>query len=177
MERRRVFGIMSSARTRAILRFGVVFMSVLLALSWFAAGTALAQSVTLSTSSGPPGTSVTVSGTGFVNGDTYQITFAPGNLYENLLVPTTNISGTSFSVSVNIPSAPRGSYTITINTNRWVFNPTFQVTPRIILTANTGFVGNDITASGQGFRAESTINLIFNGSTIASTTWISPITS
>ena len=170
MERRRVFGIMSSARTRSILRFGVVFMSVLLALSWFAAGTALAQSVTLSASSGPPGTSVTVSGTGFVNGDTYQITFAPGTFYENLLVPTTNISGTSFSASVNIPSIPRGSYTITINTNRWVFNPTFQVTPRIILTANTGFVGNDITASGQGFRAESTINLIFNGSTIASTT-------
>jgi hypothetical protein len=170
MEHRRVFGITSPICARAVLQLGVVFLSVLLALSWFTAGPALAQSVSLSSTSGPPGTSVTVSGSGFTAGDTYQITFAPGTIYEYLLVPTTNISGTSFSVSITIPPAPRGSYTININTNRWDFNPTFQITPQIVLTANAGFDGNDVTASGQGFRAESAINIIFNGSTVASTT-------
>ncbi len=125
MGHQRVFGLaISSARQRAVFRFGSVALAVLLALSWFAAGPALAQSISISATSGAPGASITVSGSGFVNGDTYQITFAPATTYEQPLTPTTVISGTSFSRAVTIPAAPWGNYIIAVTTSRGPFRRT-----------------------------------------------------
>jgi hypothetical protein len=153
------------------LRLGAVALAAwLLALGWPGAMPALAQSVGTSVTTGPPGTSVTVSGSGFTDGDNYQITFAPATAYEQLLAASTTISGTTFTRAVSIPAAPWGQYTIAVVTNRGTYSPSFQVTSQISLAIATGYVGDTVGATGLGFRASTTVNLIFNGSNVASTT-------
>ncbi len=170
MEHRRAFGIVSSVRNRTVLRLWAVFMTVLLTVSWFDAGPALAQTVSITPASGPPGTSVTVSGSGFIGGGSYQISFATGTSYEQILVPTTTFSGPTFSRTVTIPPIPWGSYAISvISSTHGTFNSLFKVTPLHVLTASTGFVGDNVTAWGRGFSADSTVSIVFNGSTVGLT--------
>jgi hypothetical protein len=162
--------VLKSAGWRGILRLGAGSLAAwLLAFSWLGAGPVLAASVVTSLSSGPPGTSITVSGSGFVDGDTYQITFAPATVYEQLLAATTVISGTTFSRAVSIPAAPWGSYTIAVVTTPATFSPAFQVNPQIQLNIGAGYSGDTIGVTGLGFRASTTVSIIFNGSTVVNT--------
>ncbi len=158
-------------RRPALLRTAVVLVVALVAAMPFVnAAPAMAQSVSISASTATPGTDVTISGTGFTDGDQYQITFAPGTAFEQVLVPLTTISGTSFSELVTAPQVPNAQYSIRISTNRGNFSVSLSITPILELNINTGAVGDTLLASGGGFRASRAINIYFNNSLIAQTT-------
>ncbi len=146
----------------------LIFM-LAITMQFLSAAPVMAQSVTISPSSGSPGTTTTVSGSGFNDGDTYQIIFAPGTIYEEVLAPTTIISGTSFSRIITIPSATWGQHTIRVASNRGNFSLTFTVSSSIELTTNTGYVGDTVTVTGVGFRANTTISIVFNNRSILTT--------
>ena len=130
---------------------------------------AMAQSVSISISSASPGTNLTVSGFGFNDGDTYQITFAPGTSYEELLAPTKVISGTSFSQLVTVPHAPWGQYNIRVASNRGNFSLLLQIFPVIELSSTSGYVDDTLLVSGAGFRSNITVNVYFNNSNVVAT--------
>jgi hypothetical protein len=157
-------------RTRITRLMASALLISIIIMLLFSATPVAAQSVVFSAYTGSPGSSIPVSGSGFNNGDTYQITFAPGTLFELVLVPTTVISGSSFSTVINIPTVPSGDYTIRVATNRGNFSPTFRITPKIELFNTSGNVGQSIAVTGAGFRANITVSLIFNNTSIATTT-------
>ena len=152
----------------AFLRIATILILVMaIMMPFLVAAPVFAQSVSISVSSASPGTEVTISGSAFNIGDNYQITFAPGTIYEELLVPTTVISGTSFSAAVIIPHAPWGQYTIRVSSNRGNFSLFFQIISTIELNSSSGFVGDTLVVSGAGFRASrTTVNVFFNNSNI-----------
>jgi hypothetical protein len=147
----------------------ILILIIALTMQFLSATPVMAQSVSISVSSASPGTDVTISGAGFTDADTYLITFAPGTSYEELLAPTTVITGTSFSRVVTIPDAPAGQYNIRVATNRGNFSLLFQVISIIELNINSGYVDDTLLVSGAGFRSTRTAKVYFNNSIIANT--------
>ncbi len=112
--------------------------------------TVFAQTVTLAPGAGPPGTAVFITGAGFVNGNTYSIRFAPGTNFDQVLVSGATVSGTTFTQVVNIPFAPRATYTLSVTTSLGNFSPSFTVVPVINLSSTTGEAGDSLAANGAG---------------------------
>jgi hypothetical protein len=151
-------------------RSRVILISMVLALfvSLLLPSKAMAQSINLSDTSGMPGTSITVSGSGFTNGDTYSIVFAPGTYYESILITAGTITGTSFSQPVIIPSVPWGQYLIQVVTSKGTFSPYFTVLPFSGISQVSGSVGDTVVLSGVGFRANMQVTVLFDNTEIAS---------
>lgn len=132
--------------------------------------TTASPSLTLSTSNGLPGATVTVNGTGFAANETVDVTFngqAVGS-------PTVNGQGT-WSLAFNVPSMAAGQYglvakgraqgdsastvfTVSETAATLSFNPT-QAAP-----------GTQLTVTGTGFRAGESVALSFNGPTVGTET-------
>ena len=127
-------------------------------------------SLSSSSSSGLPGATITANGGGFQNGETVDVTFNG----QSVGTPTVNSGGT-FSLSFNVPNLGPGDYgilakgrasgksassTFTINEGggTLTFNPT-QAAP-----------GAQLTVNGAGFRAGETVELTFNGPSVATAT-------
>jgi hypothetical protein len=162
----RYFG--RSSRMKAVISFlGGVTLALMVSLLFQT--TVMAQSVSLSDSSGAPGTSITVSGSGFTDGDTYSIRFAPGTTYDSLLITGGTVTGTSFSQPINIPAVPWGQYIIRVVTSRGTFSPTFTVVPLTDISRTSGAVGDIIVLSGVGFRADVRVNALFDNTEVANT--------
>ncbi len=120
---------------------------------------------------GPVGTTVFLNGTGFTAGQTYSITFGYGSAFAQLVVPTTGILSTTFSASFSVPSIPRGSYTIQTITTPGNFSTLFTITPKITLVgATSGYVGDQVTVSGSGFSASSTVDIYFDANSAGTVT-------
>jgi hypothetical protein len=121
-------------------------------------------SVALSSQQGPPGTSVTATGTGFQPGETVNVTFnnvAVGN-------PVADPSGT-FRVTFNIPQIAAGNYQVDARgqTSGDTASATFMVGGATVsLSAASGPVGAALTASGTGFVAGDPVRLLFAGSPV-----------
>lgn len=127
-----------------------------------------AAGINLSVTSASPGTQITVSGSAFVSGESYQIYFAPGTAYSTQLVPPTPIPGTSFSTPITIPQAPFGQYYIrVIATTSGTLDLLFNVAAGIALNSASGYTGDTLLVSGGGFRSSVTVNVLFNNSIIA----------
>jgi hypothetical protein len=156
---------------KVLVKISTILISVMLAIVPFLGiQPAEAQSVGISSSSGQPGTDVTISGSSFTNGDTYQIIFAPGTAFEQLLAPATIISGTSFSRAVIVPQVPYHQYNIRVSSSRGNFTLLFQILPVIELNTTSGFVGDDLLISGAGFNADRTVTVYLDSHKVATTT-------
>jgi hypothetical protein len=132
--------------------------------------TSSAPALTLSTSSGLPGATLTANGSGFQPNETVDVTFngqAVGS-------PTVNGQGT-WSLAFNVPSMAPGQYgvlakgrgagdtastTFTINQGAATLNfDPAQAAP-----------GAQLTVTGAGFRAGESVTLSFNGPTVGTAT-------
>ena len=123
--------------------------------------------ITVSPTSGPVGTTITVTGSNFIDNSTININFA-GN-------PTVTIPSP-------IAANPTGSFSATFNFN---FNDSaginqvmasdginsafanFNVIPSIKLNPTTGPIGSLVTVSGTGFAASQSVTVTFAGATVA----------
>ena len=147
--------------------FRTLAIAIILALLVIAipATPALAATVTISPSSGPVGTTITISGTGFTATNTYQITFAYGTTFSRIIGSgTVGAGGDILSTSFVIPEIPGGVYTIrveTFGTTSESRTGTFTITSKIDLDKSSGYVGDEVTVDGNGFAANSDITVYF----------------
>ena len=122
---------------------------------------AVENSISLSPTSGPPGTSVTVSGNGFGVSSTITI-FFDGASQTTTPSPCMTLADGSFSCSFNVPVVPYGAYTVAAD--GIPATATFTVTAAVTtLSPSSGDVGTVVDASGDGFAASSPISFTFDG--------------
>ncbi len=129
--------------------------------------TGVAQSLTPSPSSGSVGDTVTLSGTGFAWGDTVTITLPDGNT----TTATTDSKG-SFTKQVIMPSAPAGINPISATDQHSnTASSSFTINAKTTVSPSSGSVGDTVTISETGFKANSLVTITLpDGSTITGTT-------
>lgn len=128
------------------------------------------QNLLVSPSSGPIGTTITASGTGFYAGETgIQVLFNGSAVKSAIIANATGTWSTTFAV----PSISRGSYSIGASgvstTITDVPTRSFTVNARASLDPSSGFAGKVVTIGGSGFAASSTITVTFEGATVTTT--------
>ena len=128
--------------------------------------------ITLKPSTGPSGTSVTVSGTGFASSETVDVYW--DSLADQVTTATSNASG-SFTATFDVPTPTNnGSHTvIAAGTTLDQATAAFTVGPQITLAPTNGGVGSTVTVTGSGFSAGEDVGLAFDttavGTTVAGT--------
>jgi hypothetical protein len=122
--------------------------------------------ISLSTSSGYVGDSVTVTGLELTPGETYTVTFAYGTSFGQTVASGT-VSGTTLSRSFAVPAVPRDSYTVRVVASvSGEFTPSFTVSPEIVLEDDDGYVGDTVTVNGTGFGVSKSITLYYGTTSI-----------
>jgi hypothetical protein len=124
-------------------------------------------SITISPTSGPPGTSITVIGSNFKLGSTVTIFFdldANGVVDPGESVGTATASSTgAFVTAVTAPTLPSGPKNVRatdgVNTASAV---TFTITPAISLSPSSGPAGATITVAGNGFAANTPYDIWYD---------------
>lgn len=130
--------------------------------------------ITISPTSGIVGDEVTVNGTGF--GDEVDITIT----FDGDEVAITGDDETdedgSFEATFNVPDVGPGTYDVEVeddddNTAEAEFTITTDLTISPVYTATApGYVGADVTVSGTGFKASSTITITYTSTPVVFTT-------
>jgi hypothetical protein len=158
---------MMSKRSR-ILRVVASFIIVSLIFLALPAGPALAQSMSISASSGQVGSQVTVSGTAFTANVSYQVYFGYGSSFYQVFGASSNTSSSgTFSVVSTIPSVPAGTYTFSVTYGSSnLTGPSFTVTPAVIVSPTSVHVNDQVAVSGTGFSASKTATITFDSISI-----------
>ena len=128
---------------------------------------ALAQSITITPSSGSVGSVASVTGSGFNANVGFSIYFAYGTTYQ-VTADTGTISSTGTLTSTfNIPLIPAGTYTIRAQTSTSYAVTYYTVTSTIILSVSSSIVGNQVSISGTGFSVGRTVSIRFDNTQVA----------
>ena len=128
--------------------------------------TSSTPTITLSPISGPPGSSVTVSGSNFPVSTSITVKFDSATIATIPSAVTSSTSGT-FSASFTVPSGSSpGSHTITATGGTSTATATFTVGGTITLSPTTGIIGTTVTITGSGFGASKTITVKFDSTTV-----------
>ena len=151
--------------------FCVLILAIILALLVVAipATPALAQVMVASPSSGIPGTTVTVTGSGFITYATQWVHIFFSSVW--IAAPLVNAQGT-FSATFSIPSdATIGTALITVQHSSSAYSPAYQiaatfftVTPQttIVTSPSLASVGQTVTVIGTGFTAGMNVTITFD---------------
>lgn len=159
-----------AASLRALMTFLLLAPGLALAAVWAPAAPADAAngSVSLSISSGPPGTLLTVTGSNYTANSTFTVIFANGSVATGFV----SASGT-INTSFFVPVLPRGAYAVGISTNASDTNqsvPNFTVSPLLSLVTPIGGGGDLLGVSGKGMAASTTVTVYFDGVAMATVT-------
>jgi len=123
------------------------------------------SAITLSPTSGPVGTSVDITGTGFVPDSSVIITF---DQIAKTTVTANSNGGFSATITVPILSLP-GAHTIAANLASKTFTVTSSTAPAIVLNPTSGPVGTTVTVTGINFDPTTPVTLTFGGTTVTPT--------
>jgi len=117
--------------------------------------------ITLSSSTGQPGATIQVSGTGFTPGQLVSLYLgsASGTL---LTSATTDTSGNLPSTNITVPDQPGGANTITAVQGKLIAQAAFSIEPLISLSKTALSPGEVITLTAKGFAANSVVQLYFD---------------
>ncbi len=124
-------------------------------------------SITLNPTTGPIGSLVTVTGTGFAASQSVTATFAGAAVTTTPVNVNTDGFG-FFTANFIVPAGQTfGAKNVVVtDANSNSAPTTFGVTPSISLSPISGNVGSTVTLSGSGFAANSVLALKFAGSTV-----------
>jgi len=122
--------------------------------------------ISISSTEGAAGTSVTVSGTGFKKDEDITIYFAGSEIYTTI---ETDNNG-SFSGVFTVPAKSKGTYKVKASDGTNKESVDFTVTARASLDSTTGNVGSSLTISGTGFIASGTVTIKYDDTQVATTT-------
>ncbi|MSQ05908.1 MAG: hypothetical protein EXR54_00715 [Dehalococcoidia bacterium] len=123
-----------------------------------------------SRNTGTPGTSVTVTGSGFLPSEPgVTVTYDSATVASSIVV---NSQG-NWTANFNLPDSAGGAHEVgafgNTTTKIAVGTVTFTVNPTISLSKTSGPPGTSVTITGAGFAAsESSINVTFDGANVAS---------
>ena len=126
-------------------------------------GFTVVPGLVLTPATGPPGSTVSVSGAGFGKSEKITISFDSTTLPA---APTTNSSGSFGPVSITVPAAVvGGSHTISAKggSTGKLAKAVFTVTPTIALSPASGPPGSAVQVSGAGFGASEKVTISFDG--------------
>ncbi len=108
-------------------------------------------------SSGPVGTSVKVTGSGYAGLSTMSFTYDGSTIATTPANVTTRSTGT-FTATVTIPASDAGTHTIEATDGSNISgSKTFTVTPTLALSSTSGLVGSSVTVKGNGFAGTGSI--------------------
>jgi hypothetical protein len=131
--------------------------------------------ITINPPSGPSGTTVTVTGTGFATGQTVTITYAGTSVVTTPSPVTTGSTG-SFTATFVVPVRDIGTYEVRASAGSDVATANFQSTTNATISQTTttsapGYVGMSLTIEGVGFTPnhEITVTYATDPTTIATT--------
>src|SRR3989441_9618338 len=133
-------------------------------------GTTATQAISLNPSTGPRGTTVTVTGTNFShNSAITAVTYDGTTVITTPAVITTNSTG-GFSATFAVPSSIAGPHTVkATDTSSNSASAQFTVTtPSISLSPSSGPTGTTINISGSNFVANSGITISYDNNAITS---------
>lgn len=123
--------------------------------------------ISVNPASGTAGSTVSVNGTGFGDRVDFSIFFENDEVESG----TTGRNG-SFTATFVVPALAKGSYDVEVE-DEDDNSATAEFTigaATVSLSSTTGYAGDTITISGQGFKASSAITITFGGDTNAVTT-------
>jgi hypothetical protein len=158
MKRSRFFKVLGAAVVLALLMLAIPLTPALGAVGTI--------DITVpATNTGPPGTGVTLTCTGFTQGQSYTVSFGG-------TVVTSGTTGASpFTTGFTVPARPRGPYTVAISVTGDTSNTeTFTITPGISLNVSSGHVGDTLTVEGDGFDASDTVTIWYDTTNVGTKT-------
>jgi hypothetical protein len=125
-----------------------------------------AATLTLSSTEGQSGASVTANGANFTAGEAVRVTFNG----QTVGTPTANTQGT-FALSFNVPNIDEGEYVVGARgeTSEKTASSTFNVSlgaATLAFDVPQAAPGTQITVTAGGFRAGETVRLTFNGAEV-----------
>jgi hypothetical protein len=124
------------------------------------------NSISISPQTGPVGSKVTVTGTGFGAGKPVTVTYNNSAVQANPTPVGDNSGG--FSTTFTVPNLPSAAYTITASDGAGTASTKFTSTAVAGSgTPATGAVGADVPIFGYGFIAGATVNVNFDGASIS----------
>ena len=144
--------------------FRILVLVIILPLLMLAvpATPALAASITLSPTSGEVGTTVTVTGTGFVNGHTIGIEFGG----STRAYVTASVAG-AFVTTFIVPDVAAGIYSVqAVDWDTYLLAATASFTvvaAEITIDPEEGPVGTEVEISGEGFDSREDIIVEYDG--------------
>ena len=159
-------------KRKGILRIMVVALTLSLLILAIPATPALAAigTISISPSTGPPGTTVTLTALNFTASTTYTVIFS--GTY-GIYYPTSGSTGTgNFTAYFSVPPYPRGLYYVTVTTtsDTTLTPASFTITPLVTLSSASGYVGDPITVSGTGFYTGALVTVNFDSTLWFTTT-------
>ena len=167
-----------------IVKLGIILVlaTVAIPVIYTAPAMAYGQYIDIHPNHGPVGTEISVYGSLFTpsvltDNLTPDITTSAKTYFHDktTLVKTTIIDAWGhFETSFLVNEYPTGNHTVWVCDESasppvWV-SATFRVEPQIQLSRSSGYVGDNITASGTGFAATSTVTIYFDDSRVATAT-------
>ena len=117
------------------------------------------QKMTMTPATGPGGTKVTLSGSGFAANAVLTITF--DDVATNAPATTSTATGGFGPVTFDVPPSPGGAHTVKVSDGTNVDSKTFTVTTTATINPASGFVGSKITVNASGFLGNASISITF----------------
>lgn len=151
-------------------KFLSLIAAVALALSAIvlpATSVSAAGAISISSTTGPVGTSVTVSGTGFPT---------PGNNYvffaDTAFGPYPSDPSGAMSAVIQVPKLARAAYQIKVRDSASVDSNSlyFTITPQVFTGVSTASVGDSVTLYGNGFFSSYSIAIYFDNAVVGTAT-------
>ena len=130
----------------------------------------IAQKISISPASAVSGTVATVSGNGFDAGKNITIKYNFVPVVTNPATITTDSSG-GFTATFAVPAGDTGNYTIEVYDGNNLAQATFSAIAEVKISQETtaakpGYVGEEITLTGNGLRPNATVNIYFASDTV-----------
>lgn len=123
--------------------------------------------IVLDPTSGPVGSTVTITGTGFAPNIPVAIKFDNVLVATDPATVTTNNNG-EFTARITVPNTPPGAHTISANvvSKQFTVEP-INENPGISISPTSGPVGTTVDITGTSFAPTSTITIEFDGTPVA----------
>src|SRR5256712_7531928 len=129
----------------------------------------ITPTISLNPSSGPVGTTVTVSGSGFASNSGISITYGGTAITTNPTTITTDSTG-SFAGSITVTPSSLGTHTVkATDASSNSASAQFTVTPAISLSPSSGSAGTSVTVTGNSFSPSSHVTISFDGTRVSTT--------
>jgi len=122
------------------------------------------QAAKVAPSSGPPGSSLNISGTGFESNSSIVIYFDGEDIGGTL-----SDDNGSFSINLLVPQRRCGIHKVKVTDGTNSYYLDFTITAGIILTPTTGNVGTHLNVEGTGFKESLPVTITYDGNTVLTT--------